>query len=96
MKIGIDGYFLSQNKGAFGKTTINVINLLTDMDKEDQFYVFTDSRGASNIVKKENLNFVYLKEAGEGNFLKRRKVIERAIKEKRLLLDVFIELYEIG
>ncbi|MEM0195265.1 MAG: glycosyltransferase family 1 protein [Thermoplasmatales archaeon] len=96
MKIGTDGYFLSQNNGAFGRIAVNVINLLTDMDREDQFYVFTDTEGASNIVKKENLNFVYSKEAGEGNFLKRRRAIERAINEKRLLLDVFIELYDIG
>lgn len=95
MKIGIDCYFMSDEKSAYGKAQFNILKWLTYIDVIDEFYIFTDMKMIDFLPKKSNYKIISLKRNGN-NFLSRTRSIRRAIKLRRIELDIFIETTEIA
>ncbi len=94
MNIGFDGYFMSDKNGAWGKTQYLLCKYLSEIDKENVYYVFSDQEGSKLLNGITNVRPIIVKKKGR-DFFSRRRSIERAVKKNRLKLDVFIETVEI-
>jgi len=43
IKIGINGYYLTTQHAGIGQYTINLLRALSEIDKENKYYVFSPS-----------------------------------------------------
>jgi glycosyltransferase involved in cell wall biosynthesis len=95
MKVGIDGYFMSDTKSAWGMVQRNIILQLSEIDHGDELFIFADKEGAKYLPGKSNIRAVkVLRE--KDNFIYRIRSIKRSIKREKLDLDVYIETVEIA
>lgn len=94
MKVGIDCYFMSDEKSAYGKAQFNILKWLTFIDSVDEFYIFTDKKRVNFLTNNPNCKIVNIERNGS-DFISRTRSIKKAIKDRNIDLDVFIETTEI-
>ena len=94
MKVGIDCYFLSDEKSAWGKIQFNILKWLTSIDSVDEFYIFADKKEVSFLKNNPNCKIVTV-EKNRNDFISRTKSIRKSIKSQKIDIDVFIETAEI-
>lgn len=95
MKVGIDGYFMSDNKSAWGNTQKNIILELSEIDHDDELFILTDRQGAKYLPGNSNLRAVEVLRKKD-NFISRIRSIRKSINHEKLNLDIYIETVEIA
>ena len=95
MKVGFDGYFMADEKTAFGKIQRNLLKWLTIVDVEDEFFVFTDFKGTHSICANSKIHCIVV-EKKRNDFVWRTNAIKNAIMKYKIKLDVYIETIEIS
>lgn len=94
MKVGFDGYFMEDEKTAYGKAQRNLLKWLTIIDVKDEFYVFTNLKEMNLLPSNSKINYIAV-ERKENNFFARTAAIRKAIQRNNIKLDVYIETVEI-
>jgi len=95
MRVGIDGYFMGDTNSAWGKAQRNVILRLSDIDHDDELFVFTDEEGAKYLPENSNMRVVKVKREKD-SFISRIRSIKESIKRGKLNLDIYIETVDIA
>ena len=95
MKVGIDGYFMSDTKTAYGKAQRNIILQLSEIDQDDELFIFVSKEGAKYLPRNSNIRMVTILRKKD-NFISRIRSIRKSIKRDKLNLDVYIETVEIA
>lgn len=95
MNIGYDGYFISDDKGAWGKLQRILLQELTKMANNMTFFVFTDTEGEKLLPSSPKIKIVKI-EKSKDNFISRTRSIKKAVVANDLKLDAYIETVEIA
>lgn len=95
MKVGIDGYFMSDTKTAYGKAQRNIILQLSEIDQDDELFIFVSKEGAKYLPRNSNIRMVTILRKKD-NFISRIRSIRKSIKRDKLDLDEYIETVEIA